>query len=59
MTNMEKFEEIYGFPPNINPCIIPKTICPAEKSAFPAQVCANCKYQYWWDNQYTKYVEGE
>ena len=46
-TNKEKFEEIFGFEPNTNTCLIPKSKCNGN----PAE-CNGCQYDDWWTSEY-------
>lgn len=47
MTNAEKFEEVFGFPPHSNArCIAPKEICDEEEG------CKTCPFRNWWNKEY-------
>ena len=45
MTNKEKFEEVYGFELDGNPCAAPQSIC-------NEQTCERCPFWGWWDKEY-------
>lgn len=45
MTNREKFEEVYGFELDGNPCAAPQSIC-------NEQTCERCPFWGWWDKEY-------
>ena len=48
MTNKEKFEEVFGFEPDIeNTCPAPGEVC--EKLPFD---CSECPFSGWWDKEY-------
>lgn len=47
MTNAEKFQEVFGFPPGDNrKCIVPMAIC----NDF--DTCRKCPFLNWWDKEY-------
>ena len=47
MTNTEKFEEVFGFPPHHNAkCVVPTEICNDFES------CSKCPFRHWWSNEY-------
>ena len=49
MTNIEKFEEVFGFVPSRNvtrECVIPNKICEEIDD------CAGCPFNEWWNREY-------
>lgn len=48
MTNIEKFEEVFGFTPSPELCLIPKHIVPC----YLMDLCEECTYGDWWHWEY-------
>ena len=48
MTNIEKFEEVFGFKPPLDGCVMPNTIC-TPYSHSDIDICEGCIYGDWWD----------
>lgn len=49
MTNAQKYEEIFGFPPD-------KAMCPAEKCAICPMMkkTESCESENWWSAEYVE-----
>ena len=53
MTNSEKFKEVFGFLPDIDQCIAPKTVCEEQKKKYPIEeMCLKCPFHRWWEKEY-------
>ena len=47
MTNAEKFNEVFGYPPSPNArCVAPKAICD------DFDTCRKCPFVDWWNKEY-------
>lgn len=52
MTNAEKFEQVFGFYPDIHICVIGDDSCPRKEDEYS---CEDCPYIGFWMKEY----EGE
>ena len=47
MTNAEKFEEVFGFKPDIHRhCVVPMSVCEKMPN------CRTCPFYAFWDKEY-------
>ena len=57
MTNVEKFEQTFGFVPRSEVCTLPDSVCKriSEKNGKnTSDVCAECPFVDWWNDEYKK-----